>query len=210
MYSRLWQWPARDRHFVGRSIELGRLHGLLDGARRVLLLGPPGLGKRALIGEYGHRFAACYGTYGHALQVCAASAIVAQPPGLAATGLYYIATDEAVPGPAVEASLLAALRALPRAAPACHIVACTASEDLARTVESEGYSVLSLPPLPDEDGLSLIIARSQRHHVDPQERQAAMSLVAAAAGVPATLCRLADRALAQDLPWSECLRRNLI
>lgn len=210
MYSQLWLWPSRDPQFVGRSIELGRLHGLLDGARRVLVLAPPGLGKRALIVEYGHRFAACYGIAGNALQTCAADSIVARPPGPATTGLFFVTVDAAVSTEVADAKLLAALRALDRAAPACHIVACSTSEDLARSVEREGFVGLSLSPLPDEDALALIIARSGHHQTDPHERQAALTLVARAGGVPATLCRLADQARAQALPWSECLRRDLI
>lgn len=210
MYSQLWQWPARAPQFVGRGIELGRLHGLLDGTRRVLVLGRAGLGKQALIGEYGHRFAACYGRYGQAIAVCSPAAIVAQPPGPASTGLFWIRDTEAAPAGPDQGLLLTALRVLARAAPACHIVASTASPELAQQAEREGFVGLHLPPLPAEDGLALLIARSDRHHVDPHERQAAMTLVEKVAGVPAALCRLADLARAQDLPWSECLRRNLI
>lgn len=210
MYSQLWLWPARDPQFVGRSIELGRLHGLLDGARRVLVLAPSGLGKRALIVEYGHRFAACYGLAGNAVQTCSAESIVARPPGPAATGLFFVAADAAVPAEVADARLLEALRVLDRAAPACHIVAASASEDLARVVEREGFVVLSLSPLPDGDALALIIGRSGLHQTDPHERQAALTLVARAGGVPAKLCRLADQARAQALSWSECLRRDLI
>ncbi|PSM32465.1 hypothetical protein [Haliangium sp. UPWRP_2] len=210
MYSRLWQWPARDPHFVGRSVELGRLHGLLDVSRRVLVLGPAGLGKRSLIVEYGHRFAACYGPYGGALQAASAGQIGAPPPSHMTTGLVLVTDGEPAAGDAPSPALLTTLRRFDRSAPAAYLVAATASEELAHTVEREGFLVLSLPPLPDEDGLALLIACSDRHQADPLERQAARTLVAQAAGRPARLRHLANLARTEDLSWSECLRRDLI
>lgn len=210
MYSQLWQWPARDPRFVGRTVELGRLHGLLDVSRRVLVLGPAGLGKRSLIVEYGHRFAACYGLYGGALQAASAAQILAPTPPQLLTGLVLVTDAQPAAGDAPSPTLLAALRQLDRSAPTAYLVAATASEQLAHTLECEGFLVLSLPPLPDEDGLALLIACSDRHQADPLERQAARTLVAQAAGRPAVLRHLADLARTRDLSWSECLRRDLI
>ena len=202
-----WQWPARDARFVWRSVELLQLHGLLDLHRRVLIRGPSGIGKRSLVCEYGHRFATQRVGRGMTLRWATSRELFERPPAAWEVGLLAIVDP---PSNAREENLAPALSRLLRAAPGRRVIAIGDSPSV-RTLATElHFAELPLCGLPVEPGLSLLIAASGRHRVPRDEQVAAADLVLALQGSPARLLELAARAVAQDLPWTECLRRNLL
>ncbi len=202
-----WQWPARDARFVGRSVELLQLHGLLDLHRRVLIRGPSGIGKRSLVCEYGHRFATQPLGRGVTLRWATSRELIERSPAAWEAGLLAIVDPPSSPR---DENLAPALSRLLRAAPGCRVVAIGDSPSV-RTLATElRFAELPLSGLPVEAGLSLLIAASGRHRVPRDQQVAAADLVVALQGSPARLLEMAARAVAQDLPWTECLRRNLL
>ena len=202
-----WQWPARNPCFVGRSVELLRLHGLLDLHSRVLIRGPMGIGKRSLACEYGHRFATQPLGRGRALRWATSRELCERAPAAWESGLLAIVDPPSTAGDENQAR---ALSALLRGAPGCRIVAIADSPSVLALAHELQFAELTLPGLSVEAGLSLLIAASGRHRVPRDEQAAAADLVLALQGSPARLLEMAARAVAQDLTWSECLRRNLL
>ena len=70
------------------------------------------------------------------------------------TGLVLVTDGQPAAGDAPSPLCLRPCGGSDRSAPAAYLVAATASEELAHTLEREGFFVLSLPLLPDEDGLA--------------------------------------------------------
>jgi hypothetical protein len=206
-----WQWPPRDPAFVGRRVEVFRLHGLLDASRRVVVAGPPGIGKRALIGEYGQRFASAYRHQGLTLRFTSLRGLLAQPPAAWDAGLLAVCEERESPGSAGSAPRLAeALPALLRSAPLARLLLAGSSPAWLEAAHEAHFARLDLPPLAVEDGVALLVQKSGRHQVPQEERRAAARLVQALGGVPARIVQVAAQAQANDLAWSECLRRHLI
>lgn len=204
-----WQWPARDPQFVGRRVELNRLHGLLDGSRHVVV-GPPGSGRRALIREYGARFAAPYRQPGRTLRYTTRAGLLAQPPAAWDAGLIAACEPSDADPDAAGPDPGELLPRLSRTAPLVRLLWVGASPawlDAARVLRA---AVLELAPLPLADGIALLVGTSGRHSVPPDERRAAAGLVEALGGLPARIVQVAAQARSHDLPWSECLRRHLI
>lgn len=205
----LWQWPAKPARLIGRSVELMRLHGLLDAHRRVLICGPKGIGKRTLVCAYGHRFSVEYQQKRLSLRFTTPSRLLAQPPPPWDAGLVAVSDDDAAQD-AADADFADHLPALVRTAPLARLLIVGSSAALHKTATTLGFATLTVPPLSVEDGVALLIAHSGRHSVPAAEKRAAARLVEALCGVPARLLHMADLAHAQALPWSECLRRHLI
>jgi len=202
----LWQWPAKPARLIGRSVELMRLHGLLDAHRRVLICGPKGIGKRTLVCAYGHRFSVEYQQKGLTLRFTTPSQFLAQPPPPWDASLVAVSDDDVSP----DADVADRLPALVRAAPLARLLIVGSSPALRAAANTLGFAALTVPPLSVEDGVALLIAHSGRHSVPAAEKRAAARLVEVLCGVPARLLHVADQAQAQALPWSECLRRHLI
>lgn len=201
-----WQWPSPPARLLGRSIQLFRLHGLLDAQRRVLILGPQGIGKRSLVCAYGHRFAETYAQQGLSLCWTTSARLLRAPPAAWEGGLWVVSDAlPPLPGPAQDV-----LSAIVQAAPRARIVVLGDAPGLHMAATAAGFAVLDVPPLSIPDGVALLIAESSRHQVPPDEQRAAADLVTALGGVPARLREAAATARDQDLTWKESLRRHLI
>lgn len=206
-----WLWPPRDPQFVGRRVELFRLHGLLDTSRHVVVVGPPGSGRRALIREYGARFAAQYRQQGRTLRYTSLARLSAQPPAAWDAGLIAVCDpSDANPDAVGLPDPREILPALARSAPLARLLLAGSSSAWLDAAGALRAAVLELAPLPLEDGIALLVHASGRHSVPPEERRAAARLVQALGGLPARIVQVAARARSHDLPWSECLRRHLI
>ena len=201
-----WQWPSPPARLLGRSIQLFRLHGLLDAQRRVLVLGPQGIGKRSLVCAYGHRFAAMYAQQGLSLRWTTSARLLQAPPAAWDGGLWVVSDVlPSVAGPAQ-----AVLSEIVQVAPRARIVALGAAPGLHSAAAAAGFAVLDVPPLSIPDGVALLIAESDRHQAPPDEQRAAADLVTALGGVPARLREAAATARDLNLTWKESLRRHLI
>ena len=210
----------RDAAFSGRAEELGRLRGLLERHRAVVISGPAGVGKTALAGEFGHRAGAEYAVV-YWLDV-------ATPESLATELRAFAQRLQehgwlAVPSvPTVEPSFAAVRDLLSRRAdwlvvvdgarqlgegeallgsgrPAGHLIYTTDGEVAA------GPAVLELGPLTDAEALQLLARRSDRHRLLPGERLAVQRLAAALGYFPAALSSVADAVRQSGLTWIEAL-----
>jgi hypothetical protein len=201
-----WQWPARKVPFVGRGVELGQLHGLLERSGRVVLIGPTGIGKRALALEYGYRFADRHARPGQGgcLRWERLPAIRSAPPAATEVGLLVLDGEDGVgeDGPS-QLAWLDALTGVAQAAPLTRIVvAMNLPPDV---VVRSGFATLAVPPLSAEESLALLVALSGRHHVSAREQQAAVALLPRLQGNPAAVIKLAVHAVATRRSWSDCL-----
>ena len=212
----------RDPNFTGRAEQLGRLRGMLARHRVVVVNGPAGVGKTALLSELVYRTASEYevafliggatpealraglGELTRQLHEHGFPALPAAPgePDLAAVRTFLsgradwlLAVDDLCS--------LAALECLLGPGPPAGRLLWTTAEPV-----PAGPAVLELGPLTDAEALQLLAQRSERHKLLPGERAAVQRLALALGYWPAALCLVADAVRRSGSTWTAALNEH--
>ncbi|MFO0577749.1 MAG: hypothetical protein U1A78_27395 [Polyangia bacterium] len=216
--------PPRPQPFVGRAALLGSVRGALAQHRRVALVGPPGVGRRALGRELIARQA---GEYDVVAWLRAAAPALLHADLLTLWAMLVERgrlTESPEPAARTEAARLAALLAWIEHEPRCLLVLAApepvgADETLERLVQRSAGPVLvcgllkqntsaiaeiAIPPLDLDEALALAVTISGRHRLLRGEAQAAHEVVEALGRLPAPIRLVASEVAAHGLTWLQC------
>lgn len=211
--------PARCQPFIGRQALLLQLRGALLQARRVALVGPRGVGKRALVREHVARSLS-----EHTLVAW----LRARSPELLRMELLTLwarlvdrglleGGAEATNEPRL-AQLLTRLAAEPRCLLVLDGAPATSGPELAQLCAglagsvvvlappqwaAAGFVPVTVPPLDPDEAVVLLCSASARHRLARGEAAAAREVAVRLGGRPADLIAAGREVAARGLTWSE-------
>jgi hypothetical protein len=214
--------PPRARPFVGRTALLLALRGALAQHGRVALVGPPGVGRRAL----GRELIARQAGEHHAVAWLRASDAVRLRADLLTLWAQLVERGLLADGPdrtGTDLARLDALHAWLGREPRCLLVLATpepeTTEPVQRLLQHSAGPVLicgllkqttstltevAVPPLDRDEALALAATVSGRHRLLRGEAEAAHEVVEALSRLPALVLAVAREVAAHGLTWLQC------